>query len=350
MKLLVRATLGFLLLCFSAQLWGHEGHDGYVTSEDRLSQEDKGASLIVTLNGFTKESVSMDIMQYPTQSVMIPYNAASGRPVEFYLDMDDITAVYINGQLVCVEPDDELELTMNYGENGRFSNLEITGGNNEKSVALNELIQAINSLRRENRFKKQGLAAVVTQVSAEEQQQLCVSQVAAEKERLEAAKGSLSEAGYNYLLAESEATIYSVGIEYPYVLSGTRNIPLDSCFTEGYTSLLEGYGVKSDDASLRNRNYTSFLVLYCQYMDNLPLVKSGKISEIKPFNLESLFYRLVDFYENEKVRDVVLFSYLFQNVVSGNPDFETIDKLVNEYITSHNLNEEYKQELNRVMQ
>lgn len=312
------------------------------------AQKMDDARLIINLDGYSGKMISINFMQTPELNMEFPYNAETNSKIDYSFNIKDIEGVYINGQLICMEPNTSLSLNMEY-IGGRFKKIEIISSSSERLMQLNKLLSMLLPMRRESHFKTRNLTWAVIGTSVKEHFKKNLQQLDIEKGLFNKNKTDLTTAGYNYAIAEIESTIYTNIINYPFTIASTTNVPVESIINEDYTTFLKDYTIRADKTTLRNRNYASFLVSYYRYNLFLKEYQKSETKHNYNENVVSIFNGLSKFYTGE-VRDTALFAFLYQEIISSNIDFTLVEKLCYEYFDNYNIDTVYKEELKNMLQ
>ena len=306
-------------------------------------------TLKATIENYARDKVSLSFMQTPSLNIDFPYNRENPQPIDYMFDIDKPEAVYLNGQLIYVEPGDEMEFLFYYGEDRKLKEIRVLSGSNPQTVAANTLLQQVRLQRLENRFKTQNLAWVAIALPPREHFSKNLRRIESEQAFWNANKEKLTNDAYHYLLSESEALVYANMIDYPLMFSDVQKKPLDSCLVNEYAHFLDGYTVREDEASLRNRNYGVFLISLYDYARMKDALKKGNITNLNHQTPEELFNGLALYYSGA-VRDAVLYCMLVQTLSANKMEFSAFEKLYEKYIRQYNSDAFYKADLERMMQ
>lgn len=310
-----------------------------------LTAKEKGQDTYVCVEvyGYGGKMVSFDYMEKPEAYVEFPYK--EGQPMEVVTKLTDITMLNINMWVnICLQPGDSLHAKIVY-EGRSYKTVEYSG--TPRAVLIANTLHKIRSSRREADYKANIPAALVVLTEPKGYHQASLDEWKREKAILDEAKGEMSPRVYNYLLSELDAIFLPNVIMYPYVCADFQKKPLEECIAEGYWEALDGYQVREDDASLRNRNYMSFLLPYAEYMickRNGAIPDKFRMTQ----SVESKYEELAEFYDGV-LRDAALFVVLYNNLASENVDIEKSEALIRDYLKKYNINKEYKLILREIM-
>lgn len=293
--------------------------------------------------GYQGSKVHFDFLEQEGINMEYPYK--EGQLMEFSVDLDDITTMILNTFIeVYLQPGDSIHIKVEY-KGRRYERVEFSG--TSAAVALNMKIYEKEMLQRERRYKTNIPAMLVTHVDAKEFHKATLQEWKDEVEILNQVKDQIDPRVYNMVLSGIEGTLLTNLMTYPYASSSYHKKKLEDCMASDYWTALDGYKLRSDEASLRNRVYMSMLAPYKEYMLGKEALAEGR--EYKPADsLEEQYKELVAFYDGS-LRDAALCVFLY-DAISSNGDFDVLEKLLKDYLKKYNKEKEYKRILNQMMQ
>lgn len=295
------------------------------------------------ISGFEGKTVYFDFINQGDASTSFTYQ--ENKVLEWNVELEDLSMVNINTWIsMCVEPGDTIHAKIVY--EGRYhKSVEYTGS--PKAVAASNLLQNMLMSRKSIRYKSNIPAALVTLVDPIKYYKSTCEEWQKEKAMLDEIKDEISPRVYNYILSEIDGIFMPNLVTYPYVCAAYQKKELQTCIADGYWNALDDFVLRSDDVSLMNPTYANCLPVYKEYMRCK--TAGCDLKKFRPVrSVEDDYADLVDFYDG-KLRDTALFVTLY-NALANNGDFETIEKLVKDYLKKYNKNKTYKKILNQVMQ
>lgn len=298
--------------------------------------------IIAEVQGFQEKAIYFDFVEREDLSMQFPY--VENQKMELAVELDDVTMLNINSWInICLEPGDSIHAKIVY--DGRYhKSVEYTG--TPSAVAVGNALQKIREFQREDGYKENVPAALVTLVEAKGYFATTYEIWQKEINVLNAIKDQISERMYNYVLSGVDGLFINNLIIYPFASASFHKKNINDCIADGYWNVLDDYKLRDDDASLRNRGYVALLPVYKEYMR---CKEAG--CDPKEFNpvpaLEEEYADLADFYDGN-LRDAALFVLLY-NSLAKNGDFDKIQKLSKDYFKKYNKNKEYKKILTQVM-
>ena len=300
-------------------------------------------TLSAQIYGYQGEMVYFDCAQSPLISQ--EFHSNPGEEHVFSFDTDKLVCMVINGKAnILLEPGDSLHVNIQY-EGRKVRSLDFSG--TPAAVTHNQVLNNIGKLKVDMRYKTQLLGCAVLDIKP-------VKRIGDSKILLDKVKAmvsnpenKVSEAVANYLIAETEADAYMSYMEYPVMYSEIRKTPLEKLGIGDYWKIMDGYTVRTDEASLRNMNYANMLMRYCFYENEKKAVAEGKTYSI-PQKFEGMYEEIAAFLDGN-VRDFVLYR-LICNFIQGGQEIERADALFNDYKKKYNKNPEYIQILETLLQ
>lgn len=200
-------------------------------------------------------------------------------------------------------------------------------------------------VRINDHYKTNPLAAVVTQLPVNTYYEACQRNWKKEQEILEGVRDKVDSFAFAYIYAELEGMYLDNLFKYPFVVSDVCKKKIGECIPEGYWSVLDGYQVKNDKASLKSFAYIGWLIDYVEYRERREAHRAGKTYE-GPQNMEEMYEKLAQSYDGD-TRDAVLYLYLYKAIV-GQQDFNVIGKLSKDYFKKYNRNKQFRKELSKM--
>lgn len=305
----------------------------------------KKAPAIVTAEvyGYQKDMVYFNFREKDGINMEFPYR--EGQRMEFMVNLDDITTMVVNTFIqVYLQPGDSVHIKVTY--NGRnYDTVEFSG--TPEAVAINTRVHETELLQRERRYKTNIPAMLVTLVDAREFHKATLREWKDELAIIDRVKGEIDPRVYRMAVSQIEGVLLNNLISYPYASAEMHRKKLEDCLADDYWTALDGYRLRDDEASLRSRGYMCLLAPYKEYMRRRAAREAGKKYEA-PGNLEDQYRDFTDFYKGP-LRDAALFVFLYDSMAAGK-DFNTVEKLVQDYFKKYNKKKEYKQILTQVMQ
>lgn len=302
-------------------------------------QAQKMTKISAAVDGYNGKVIDFEFVDNPDNNMQFPY--ASGQRMEFEVELKEPALVKINlwiWLLVC--PGDEIHADIHYnGKNYRTAEFSGTPA----AVALNEAIRDGRNHRVAGRYKTNPLAAVVTQIPADEYYEQTQANWKKEQKLLEAVRSGIDPFAYDYIYAELEGMYLSNLVKYPYIVADVAKKNIGDCIPDGYWNALDGYRVKDSKAALKSFTYMSWLLDYKEYADKLEARRAGQEWHYVK-DLQKSYDGLVAFYDGN-VRDAALYILLYNALTSQQEDFDLIARLSKEYFKKYNKNKNYRKEL-----
>ena len=307
--------------------------------------KEKGKQTYVSMEvyGYQGKSIYFDFMEKNDANVDYPYK--EGQLMEVAANLDDITMLNVNMWVnICLQPGDSLHAKVTY-EGRNYTAVEYSG--TPQAVLIANTLHRIRMHRREAHYKANLPAALVVLTDPKAYHQASLDEWRAEKAILNEIKAEIPERVYNYLLSELDAIFLPNLITYPYACAAYQKKDIQDCLADGYWTALDGYQLRDDEASLRNRNYMTFLMPYAEYQ--ICKQKGCDPAQFKASqSVESEYEELAGFYEGA-LRDAALFVVIYNGMVGDGSDFEQCQALSKDYLKKYNISKEYKQILKEIM-
>ena len=302
-------------------------------------QAQKMTKISAAVDGYNGKVIDFEFVDNPDNNMQFPY--AAGKRMEFEVELKEPALVKINlwvWLLVC--PGDEIHADIHYdGKNYRTAEFSGT----PSALVLNEAIRDGRNHRITGRYKTNPLAAVVTQIPADEYYAQTQANWKREQELLGAVRSQVDPFAYDYIYAELEGMYLSNLVKYPYIVADVAKKDIHGCIPAGYWSVLDGYCVKDSKAALKSFTYMSWLLDYKEYADKLETRRAGREWHYVK-DLQKSYDGLVAFYDGN-VRDAALYILLYNALTSQQEDFDLIARLSKEYLKKYNKNKNYRKEL-----
>lgn len=301
-------------------------------------QAQKTAKISATAVGYSGKVVDFEFIDNPANNQQFPFK--DNQLMEFEVELKEPSLMKVNAWLwMIVCPGDQIEMSIQF-KGKSYRDVEFKG--TPSAVALNSAIHEGRMVRINDHYKTNPLAAIVTQVPAQDYYNACLRNWKKEQEILEKIRDKADPFAFNYIYAELEGMYMGNLIKYPIIVSDVNKKPLQECTPEGYWTALDNYQIRTDKASLKSYAYIGWLIDYVEYQERREAQKAGK--EYKaPESMEELYNKLTNTYEND-VRDAVLYLFL-HHAISGQQDFDVIKKLSKDYFKKYNKNKKFKKEL-----
>lgn len=305
-------------------------------------QAQKTTTISAVADGYNGKVIDFEFIDNPDNNMQFPY--VSGQRMDFEVELKEPALVKINlwmWLMVC--PGDEIHADIHYTGNN-YRTAEFSG--TPSAVALNEAIRDGRNQRIAVRYKTNPLAAVVTQVPANEYHEMTQKLWKQEQELLTQVHDRVNAFAYNYVWAELEGMYLSNLVKYPYIVSEVAKKKLEECLPEDFWTMLDGYTIKEDEASLKSVVYLGWLLDYKDYMEKRQAHLAGK-TYLPERDLQKSYESLAAFFDG-KVRDAVLYAFLYQ-AISSPEGFDTAQQLCKDYFKRYNKNKSYRKELTEMM-
>lgn len=293
--------------------------------------------------GYAGDKVHFDFLEKEGINMEFPYK--DGQLMEFSVELDDITTLKLNTFIeVFLQPGDSIHIRVDY-QGRRYERVQFSG--TPAAVAVNARVHEKEMLQRARGYKTNIPAMLVTMVDAKKFHEATIRELKDEKDILDRVKDQIAPQMYNMVLSSIEGTLLTNLITYPYASAEVHKKKLEDCLAADYWSALDGYVLRSDRASLRNRDYMCLLAPYKNYVKEKEARAAGR-EYVAATSPEEQYRELVDFYDGT-LRDAALFVFLY-DAIAANRNFDVVEKLTKDYLKKYNKNKEYKKILNQVMQ
>jgi hypothetical protein len=217
----------------------------------------------------------------------------------------------------------------------------------KKAVAANNMLQSISDLKRQMRYKSQLLACIVVDIKPQkriEDSRILLTKV---QEMVKKAGKQLAPLAAEYILSTTEAAAYTSFMEYPQMYAETRKLAISDQGIGDYWKIMDGVKLRSTEGALASPDYVSFLMRYCFY-ENEKKATQAQQAYTAPRQLEDMFKALSTFYSGAQ-RDAVLYQLLV-NYTRNGKELERVRPLYLEYKNNYNINKDYLQILDKLLE
>lgn len=305
-------------------------------------QAQKKASISAVAGGYSGKVIDFEFIDSPDNNMQYPYR--DGQRMEFDVELKEPSLVKVNMWLwMMVCPGDEIRADIRYaGKN--LSTVEYNG--TPSAVALNKAVNDGRNLRIAAHYKTNPLAAAVTQVPVDKYHEMTQGLWKQEQELLSKVREQSNAFAYDYVWAELEGMYLSNLVKYPYIIADVTKKKIAECLPGDFWTMLDGYTVRKDAASLKSFAYLGWLLEYKEYMEKREAERSGK-PYVRETDMKKAYESLAAFYDGN-VRDAVLYAFLYQ-AISSQAEFDTAQALCKDYFKKYNKNKSYRKELNEMM-
>ena len=300
-------------------------------------------TLSAEVNGYKREMVYFDCLQSPFFNAEFHNNPGEEHLYSF--NTKNLVCMLLNGQVnVLLLPGDSIHVAVQYDNN---LPPKTTFSGDKKAVAANNMLQSISELKRQMRYKSQLLACVVVDVKPQkriEDSRILLTKV---QEMVKKAGKQLTPLAAEYILSTTEAAAYTSYMEYPQMYAETRKLAVSDQGIGDYWKIMDGVKLRSTEGALASPDYVSFLMRYCFY-ENEKKATLANQQYTAPRQLEEMFKTLSLFYSGA-LRDAVLYQLLV-NFTRNGKELERVRPLYLEYKNNYNINKEYLQILDKLLE
>ncbi|MBQ3539190.1 MAG: hypothetical protein IJN24_07820 [Bacteroidaceae bacterium] len=297
--------------------------------------------LSTQIYGYKGNMVHYDCVQTPLLAAEFYTNPGEEHLYKFTTDR--LVCFLVNGKTkVLLSPGDSLHININYG-NSKVPEASISGS--ENAIKTNLVMQDIENLKRDMRYKAQLLACVALDIKPDAR--INDSRTLLEKVKSMLAAAQLSEEAANYILSMTESDAYLSFMEYPVMYASVRGTAIEQQEIGDYWSIMEGFSPRSDAASLSCPEYASLLMRYSMYMNEKSAIQKGDTYNA-PTRLEDMYSELATFYTGPQ-RDFVLYTLLC-NFIQQGKEIERADALYKDYKEKYNADSRYIAVLDAILQ
>ena len=300
-------------------------------------------TLSAEVNGYKREMVYFDCLQSPFFNAEFHNNPGEEHLYSF--NTKNLVCMLLNGQVnVLLLPGDSIHVAVQYDNN---LPPKTTFSGDKKAVAANNMLQSISELKRQMRYKSQLLACVVVDINPQkriEDSRILLTKV---QEMVKKAGKQLTPLAAEYILSTTEAAAYTSYMEYPQMYAETRKLAVSDQGIGDYWKIMDGVKLRSTEGALASPDYVSFLMRYCFY-ENEKKATLANQQYTAPRQLEEMFKTLSLFYSGA-LRDAVLYQLLV-NFTRNGKELERVRPLYLEYKNNYNINQEYLQILDKLLE
>ena len=300
-------------------------------------------TLSAEVNGYKREMVYFDCLQSPFFNAEFHNNPGEEHLYSF--NTKNLVCMLLNGQVnVLLLPGDSIHVAVQYDNN---LPPKTTFSGDKKAVAANNMLQGISELKRQMRYKSQLLACVVVDIKPQkriEDSRILLTKV---QEMVKKAGKQLTPLATEYILSTTEAAAYTSYMEYPQMYAETRKLAVSDQGIGDYWKIMDGVKLRSTEGALASPDYVSFLMRYCFY-ENEKKATLANQQYTAPRQLEEMFKTLSLFYSGA-LRDAVLYQLLV-NFTRNGKELERVRPLYLEYKNNYNINQEYLQILDKLLE
>ena len=300
-------------------------------------------TLSAEVNGYKREMVYFDCLQSPFFNAEFHNNPGEEHLYSF--NTKNLVCMLLNGQVnVLLLPGDSIHVAVQYDNN---LPPKTTFSGDKKAVVANNMLQSISELKRQMRYKSQLLACVVVDIKPQkriEDSRILLTKV---QEMEKKAGKQLTPLAAEYILSTTEAAAYTSYMEYPQMYAETRKLAVSDQGIGDYWKIMDGVKLRSTEGALASPDYVSFLMRYCFY-ENEKKATLANQQYTAPRQLEEMFKTLSLFYSGA-LRDAVLYQLLV-NFTRNGKELERVRPLYLEYKNNYNINKEYLQILDKLLE
>ena len=300
-------------------------------------------TLSAEVNGYKREMVYFDCLQSPFFNAEFHNNPGEEHLYSF--NTKNLVCMLLNGQVnVLLLPGDSIHVAVQYDNN---LPPKTTFSGDKKAVVANNMLQSISELKRQMRYKSQLLACVVVDIKPQkriEDSRILLTKV---QEMVKKAGKQLTPLAAEYILSTTEAAAYTSYMEYPQMYAETRKLAVSDQGIGDYWKIMDGVKLRSTEGALASPDYVSFLMRYCFY-ENEKKATLANQQYTAPRQLEEMFKTLSLFYSGA-LRDAVLYQLLV-NFTRNGKELERVRPLYLEYKNNYNINKEYLQILDKLLE
>ena len=300
-------------------------------------------TLSAEVNGYKREMVYFDCLQSPFFNAEFHNNPGEEHLYSF--NTKSLVCMLLNGQVnILLLPGDSIHVAVQYDNN---LPPKTTFSGDKKAVVANNMLQGISELKRQMRYKSQLLACVVVDIKPQkriEDSRILLTKV---QEMVKKAGKQLTPLAAEYILSTTEAAAYTSYMEYPQMYAETRKLAVSDQGIGDYWKIMDGVKLRSTEGALASPDYVSFLMRYCFY-ENEKKATLANQQYTAPRQLEEMFKTLSSFYSGA-LRDAVLYQLLV-NFTRNGKELERVRPLYLEYKNNYNINKEYLQILDKLLE
>ena len=288
--------------------------------------------------------IYMDSPQDPDIRGVFHANPGEDHILQFQTDR--IVTVSVNGTGLFLEPGDSLCAVIRYDANARRpASLEFSGS--PRAVRHNEIYQSLEKFRQSMRYKGQLLACAVVDVKPAVRIADSEKLLAHVRESLDRAGDRISADFRTYVDTYYESMACLSKFEYPTMYAELRKLPVEQQQIGDYWKMDADFRIRDDAVALSCPSYRELLLAYCDYSEARAARQRGETYR-RPTALEDIYAHLASFYTGN-VRDAVLFCVLANYIYQGK-EVERADPLIADYKEKYNVNKDYRNLIDRMME
>lgn len=296
--------------------------------------------LSAQIYGYKDDMVYFDCVQTP--NIRQEFYTNPGEEHLYGFNTDQFVCMLINGKIkVLLEPGDSIHVDVHYNN----KQYDVTFSGDENAVKNNKVLQDIDMLKRDMRYKSQLLGCVALDIKPKDR--IADSRILLEKATTIIEEAQMQGDAKNYILSQIEAEVYMSFVEYPVMYESVRKVAINEQEIGDYWNITDGYTTRNDAPSLSNPEYVGFLMRYCFYM-NEKNAKANNSTYNTPTRFEDMYKDLAEFYSAEQ-RDCVLY-FLLRNFIMNGQEVERADALYKEYKEKYNKEKKYIEILDSILQ
>lgn len=305
-----------------------------------VNAQEYNTTLSAQIYGYKGEMVYFDCVQTPLINQQFYTNPGEEHLYQF--SIDNTVCMLINGKTkVLMQPGDSIFVEMRY--EGR--NIDIAFSGCDNAVKNNNLLKNIDNIKRDLRYKSQLLGCAALDIKPKDR--INDSRILLSKIEELIANTQPNEEVANYILSGIESEVYLSFMEYPVMYASVRQTPIEEQEIGDYWSIMEGFKIRQDAASLSNPEYAGLLMRYCFYVKEKEAKEKGENYSM-PNRLETIYAEMAAFY-TDAPRDFVLYNLLC-NFIRNGREIERADALYSDYKEKYNLNKKYTEILDAILQ
>lgn len=274
------------------------------------------------------------------------FHSNPGEEHLYSFETDKLVTIFVNGrEKFVLQPGDSIHAVIHYGTNGRPENVEITG--TDRAVKENMLMRDLKQMQNSMRYKTQLLACAAIDTKPIDRMKDSYTYLEKANKLIAQSEGSYTPEFKNYIQAQIEGLVYGSLIEYPIMYADIRKLPIEKQGIGDYWTIIDNYQPRSDIASLRCMEYSEFLMQYCFYQLNKKAHAKNQ-TYTRPQTLEGIYEALTSFYKGNQL-DSTLF-LLLSNYIHNGRELEKVEPFLKEYKEKYNINKEFSEILDSLMQ
>ncbi len=319
-------------------------------SQHFFAKEEKSEHTVMScvINNFKRDMIYLDCQQTPLIRGEFYRNPGEEHILAF--NTNKLVTMRLNGHELefFLEPGDSLHAAIVYGE--RLPET-ITFSGTERAVRQNQFLWKLYRYRLSIHFKTSLNACVVLDHKPTDRIEATNNFATEAQKMLAANEKEYSQAFINYVEAIIEALKGESLIYYPDLYAGVRHKPINEQGLGDYWKLLDNYQIRTDEASLRCPQYIDFLLKYMVYKKASTLKdaqKSPSLASAMPQTLEASYKLAEETFKGAQL-DAVLFAILARYISQGK-NIDEAETWITHYKKNHNIEKEYVQILDSLMQ